>query len=367
MNYSAGERGIAMENRREVWVIDDSRSILSLVDDILQEDGYRVRTFEDPLVAIENFYTHQPNVIVSDIMMPGLDGVSLLEKVGEVDHDLPVILMTSKPATDTAVRAVRHRAFEYLIKPVKEDNLRQSVRRALRYREFQEEQKRSLNDVERMYQHKVASFNIALKDMKNTTFEVLRALSRAAGFRDNETGEHIMRIGLGSHNLAMEMGLPREFCENILYASPMHDIGKIGIRDSVLLKEGPLTDEEFEEMKRHTIIGTEILSESKSGLMGMAREIALNHHEKWDGTGYPSGKRGMDIPLSARIVMLVDTYDALRSVRPYRNGCSHENAIKIITEGDGRVMPGHFDPDLLRVFLALQDEFDRIFTGIASS
>jgi len=351
----------------EIWVIDDSRSILCLVDEILKEDGYKVRTFEDPLIAIEMFYEHQPQVIVSDIMMPGLDGVSFLEKVGEADHDLPVILMTSKPGTDTAIRAVRHRAFEYLIKPVKEKSLKDSVRRAMQYRVLQNEQRESLSAVERIYQRKIASVDMALKDMKNTTFEVLRALSRAAGFRDSETGDHIMRIGLGSHNLATEFGLPREFCENILYASPMHDIGKIGMGDSVLLKDGPLTREEFGEMSKHTTIGAQILSESSSKLMSMAREIALYHHEKWDGTGYPYGRRGVDIPLPARIVALVDTYDALRSDRPYREGSSHEEAIRVMTKGDGRVMPGHFDPDLLKVFLTLQGEFDRIFTGIESS
>ena len=347
--------------KAEVWVVDDSRSVLSLVNEILQDEGHEVRTFSMPIEAVECFYEHQPDVIISDIMMPELDGIGFLEKIVEVDDGLPVILMTSNPGTDSAIMAVRHRAFEYLVKPVDEKGLRGSVRRALQYRDFHAEQKKSLSYVENMYYRKIASVDLALSDMKNTTFDVLRALIMAAGFRDNETGEHIMRIGIASHALAMKLGLPKEFCENIFYASPMHDIGKIGISDAVLLKNGPLNMEEFNEMKEHTKIGARILSEGSSELMNMAREIALNHHEKWDGTGYPSGRRGLDIPLAARIVMLVDTYDALRSNRPYRNGYSHEDAIRIMSVGDGRVMPDQFDPDMLGQFLAIQDEFRNIF------
>jgi putative two-component system response regulator len=156
--------------------------------------------------------------------------------------------------------------------------------------------------------------------------------------------------------------MPADFVETITFASPMHDIGKIGIPDNILLKPGSLTPEEFGIMKSHTTIGEKILSRSSHPYLQMAASVALNHHERWDGTGYLRGLKGEDIPIEGRIVMICDQYDAMRGKRPYKQPLSHQEAFRIITEGDGRTLPGHFDPKVLKVFIEISPECEKIFS-----
>ena len=345
----------------EIWVIDDSRSALTVVMDMLENDGYLVRGFEDPLEAMESLYEQQPHLIITDILMPGIDGVAFLEKVYEVDRELPVIMMTCNPNMDYAVRSIRFRAFDLLVKPIKEGTLSLTVRRALEFRELQEEGRTSLNKIERVYSRKTARLEREIKGLKSTVLEAIQILAAAAEYNGAATGGHIRRIGLFSQLLAREMGMTGDFCENILCASSMHDAGKIGLSWNVLKNESPLSDEELVERKLHTKIGAFILREGKSEMLRMAREIALCHHERWDGTGYPSGMAGEDIPPSARIVMLADRYDSLRTPRPYRKAHAHEEAVKVITQGDGWIMPSHFDPDVLSAFLRVEGEIRDIF------
>lgn len=200
------------------------------------------------------------------------------------------------------------------------------------------------------------------KELEGAYYDTVVRLTRASEYKDPESGAHIIRMGHYAEILAVRLDLGERFARLIHSAAPMHDVGKIGVPDAVLLKEGPLNDVEWEMMKRHPRIGARLLEGSKSPLLEMARQIALTHHERWDGSGYPAGLEGEDIPIAGHIVMLADHYDALRSERPYKESMSHLEACDVFFNGDVRTRPEHFDPKLLTVFREVQDQFEGIFT-----
>jgi putative two-component system response regulator len=201
----------------------------------------------------------------------------------------------------------------------------------------------------------------ALTKIEFLNKEILLRLTTAAEFRDSETGAHISRIGLYSNKIAEALDMPMSFIETISSASLLHDIGKIGIPDDLLLKPGPLTDEETEIMNFHTTIGGSILSNSSHPLIKMAESIAINHHERWNGTGYPKGIKSKAIPIEGSIVNICDQYDALMNERPYKPSLNHRETFRIITEGDGRTMPDHFDPRVLNAFRDVSGVFEEIY------
>jgi CHASE2 domain-containing sensor protein len=208
---------------------------------------------------------------------------------------------------------------------------------------------------------KTRELSDALSMISNMNNEMILRLTAAAESKDAHTGEHISRIGLYANKLSEALGMPPDFSEKIAFASAVHDIGKIGISNAILLKPGELTDEEFSIMQNHTLIGDKILSGSKFPMIQMSATIALFHHERWNGTGYPKRLKGTDIPVEARIIIICDIYDALRSRRPYKRAFDHQKSFMIITEGDSRTMPEYFDPDILHTFIKIAPLFDEIF------
>jgi putative two-component system response regulator len=207
----------------------------------------------------------------------------------------------------------------------------------------------------------------ALSMINTMSNEMIFRLTKAAESKEYGTGEHIMRIGLYAKKLAEFLKMPDDFIELITFASPMHDLGKIGIPDRILLKNDALTDEEFKIMKEHTIIGHQILAQSSYPKIQISASIALTHHERWDGTGYPGGLREKEIPIEARIVMICDVYDAMRSGRPYKPPFDHKKSFRMITEGNVRTQPEHFDPEILKAFIELAPIFENIYEMYQSS
>lgn len=224
-----------------------------------------------------------------------------------------------------------------------------------------EELEKYRNSLELLVEQRTGELKTAVKKIKDLGDEVLMKLIKASEYKDSDTGAHITRMGLYAKRLSESLGYSKEFIDSIRFAAPLHDIGKIGIAEDILLKKGRLTNEEFEAMKEHTTIGAEILAGSSNPKIWMAESIAMWHHERFDGGGYPDGLRGSSIPVEARIVNLCDQYDALRMKRPYKEAFSHEKAFNIITNGDGRTLPGHFDPEVLKAFVLVAGDFAKIF------
>lgn len=205
------------------------------------------------------------------------------------------------------------------------------------------------------------------QELEQSYADTLVRLALASKYKDEETGAHIQRLSHYSKTIALYIGLPTEEADRLYAAAPMHDVGKVGVPDSILLKNGPLDQSEWEIIKQHPIFGASLLEGSPSLLLEMARKIALTHHERWDGSGYPQGLRGEEIPLAGRIVMFVDTYDALRSRRPYKSAYSHNKTCDIILQGNDRTRPSHFDPRLLEAFQDIHLEFESIFSRITET
>jgi putative two-component system response regulator len=281
--------------------------------------------------------------------MPEVSGLQLLEKMHSLHPEKPVILMTANAELETAVEAINKGAFDFITKPFIPEHFINTLRKAVEHCRFSEREKSYKKELEYTLQQKTDDLSSALIKMDNMNRDVVARFTKMAEYRDTDTGNHIARIGLYS---------------NKTFASSMHDIGKIGIPDSILLKPGRLTPEESAIMKTHPVMGKEILEGSPHYTIQMAELIAWCHHERWDGTGYPRGLQGYEIPVEGMIVMLVDQYDALRSKRPYKSSLSHEETFRIIVEGNGRTRPEHFNPDVIRAFIKIAPAFNEIFNGL---
>jgi putative two-component system response regulator len=353
-----GGEGETRDRKPLILVIDDEEVARQTYRDGLVSLGYRVieaRTGEEGIGrAIED----QPDLILMDLAMPGMDGIEATRELKrrEETRRIPVIMITAHSGVTERLQALTAGADEFLPKPVYMSELRVRVRNVLRVKEYEEYLRRQNEILEEKVRERTAELRRAYEDLKEAELEVIRRLSRAAEFRDDETGRHILRISYVVHLLARGLGLPGETCEMLLYTSPMHDVGKIGIPDAILLKPGKLDPEEWEIMKKHTIIGARILKGPRP-LDQMAEQIALSHHEKWNGKGYPEGLKGEEIPMCGRLVAIADVYDALVSRRVYKPPMPEADALKIIREESGQ----HFDPVVVECFFNHTDEIREIY------
>ncbi|KJU85763.1 response regulator receiver modulated metal dependent phosphohydrolase [Candidatus Magnetobacterium bavaricum] len=301
------------------------------------------------------------DIVISDIRMPHVNGIEMVRGIKKLNKHQKVIVISAHDEANYLMELINLGVNSFLLKPLDVQQLLEVLSEMVDYLWFS----RLEQTYKKMLENTVDKKTVELKEtkiaIKNLTDELLQRLISAAEHKDSDTGEHIARMGLYSKRLARELGVSQEFIEAIGFASPLHDIGKIGIPDNVLLKQGGLTAEEFEIIKTHSMIGASILSGSSHGNIQMAESIALCHHERWDGSGYPAGLRGESIPLEARIVIICDQYDALVMKRPYKPPFEHKKAVEIITKGDGRTLPTHFDPDVLAAFSKIAADFNTIY------
>lgn len=330
-----------------ILIVDDDRANVELVEHILRPEGYgNLVGTTDPLAALDLCVRTPPDLLLLDLLMPGMDGFQLLERlrsdIPEFEY-LPVLVLTSDDGREAKARALSGGAKDFLTKPLSAFELRLRVRNLLHTRFLQ----LALRDQNGRLEERVQERTRELQEAQN---EILERLALAAEYHDDETGRHTRRVGQGSARLAKALGWPPDRVELIRRAAPLHDVGKIAIDHSLLLKGGRLSTAEFERIKTHVAVGHAIISGSRFPLLQMAAEIALYHHENWDGTGYQFGLQGEAIPLPARIVAVVDVFDSLTHRRPYKEAWSRERALAEIEREAGK----KFDPEVVREFLRLQ-------------
>ena len=328
------------QTKTNILVVDDEPSICHLVSRLLEKQGYACATCESAMEAVKRIASVPYELVISDIMMPGMTGIDLLARIKKSHPDIAFIMLTAIDDHETAVRALDLGAFGYVIKPFEANELIINVVNSLRRRELEMERNRYEDRLEGEVRERTA-------EIRATQEQITLRLVTASGYRDEETGAHIRRMGEYAAILAQGMGLKGEAVEEIRLAAPMHDIGKIGVADAILKKPGKLSEEEFKQIKEHTTIGARILEGSPIALLNLARDIALYHHEKWNGSGYQQGLREEEIPFCARIVAICDVYDALVNDRVYRPALPEDKALAIMKEGRST----HFDPHILDIFL----------------
>lgn len=325
-----------------ILIVDDHPVNVALLEQILEEEGYRhieTTTRSDAVVGL--YAARRYDLVLLDLRMPPPDGITILHQLAELRADdyLPVLVLTAQTDTRTRQRALAAGAQDFLCKPFERWEVLLRIHNMLRARWYYNRHRDRAEDME-------AEVRRRTRQVWDTQLAITRALGRAGEYRDEETGQHVARMSRYAQRLALAAGLGEGQAELLLNAAPMHDVGKIGVPDQILRKPGPLSAAERRIMERHTVIGAEILGDHNSDLMRQSADIALAHHEKWDGSGYPRGLAGGDIPLSARIVAVCDVFDALCSERPHKRKWAFSESLEYIQGQSG----SHFDPKLIHAF-----------------
>jgi len=352
----------------DILIVDDTLANIQVLSGMLKQQGYKVRPVLDGKTALKAAETNAPDLILLDITMPDMDGYEVCTRLKEnpkLNH-IPVIFISALTEPLDKVRAFTVGGVDYITKPFQLEEVRVRVENHLRLANLQHQ----IENYNHFLEEKVIE---QVREISDSQMATILALAKLAEYRDEDTGRHIERIQYFCRLLVTCLAenpkhkklLTPLYVDNISHASPLHDIGKVGIPDYILLKPGKLTPDEFEIMKTHTVIGFDLLQTvknryTKNSFINLGIEISRSHHEKWDGSGYPDGLKGTDIPMSARILAVADVYDALRSKRPYKTGFDHATSMKIILEGRGI----HFDPEVVDAFSDRQDEFMRIYAEL---
>lgn len=332
-----------------ILVVDDEEAIREVLSTLLEAQGYACKVVRNGSAALREFESNGHDLVLSDIIMPEMDGLHLLEQVRARTQDVPVIMVTAMHDISTALEAIRRGAYDYILKPFEKDQLYLSVRRALEHRRLVLENRNYQRNLETLVAERTAQLSRALGELEQSYDYTLEALGGALDLKDAETEGHCQRVTAFTVAIAKEMGVDAHALRQIARGAFLHDIGKMGIPDHVLRKPGPLTEEERAVMRRHSEIGHAVLV--KIPFLREPAEIVLAHQERYDGTGYPRGLKGEEIPLGARIFAVADTLDAMISDRPYRPALPLRAAKEEIRTHAGT----QFDPKVVDVFLHMPD------------
>lgn len=342
--------------QEKILIADDDPGIQELLHVICESIGLTTKAVFDGEHVMEVVAEWEPDLILMDAMMPGKDGFTVTAELKQRPEfkRIPIIMLTGLKSQDDRLKGIKAGAADFLSKPIHSKELALRVQNQLKIKEYAEFLLHHNEILEEQVKQRTAL-------VQESYLDAIYRLGVVSEYKDEDTGAHISRISYYAREIAAAMGLDSDFRETLFHAASMHDIGKVGIPDRIMLKEGPLDSDEWVIMRSHTTLGAKILARSNSPYLAMGEKIALSHHERWDGTGYPEGISGEAIPLEARITGIVDQYDALRSRRAYKPPFSHEEAVRIIIDGDGRTRPEHFDPRVLDTFKRIQSRFDEIF------
>ena len=343
----------------KILIVDDQKLHALFLQKVLDKEGYRnIACENDPLKAVAKFKEFDPDLVVLDLVMPQMDGFQVMARLNDFRKDsyMPILAISPDADSEIRLRALQSGATDILIHPYEVIEAMFRIRNMIEMR---------ILHLQLQNQNKVLELRVQerTKELRENQLDIIRRLAQAAEFRDTDTGVHIIRMSQYCAKLAEALGMSDAECELILNASPLHDIGKIGISDSILKKPGKLTAEEYDIMKTHTTIGAKLLSGSTSPMMKLAQKIALTHHEKWDGSGYPHQIKGDQIPFTGQICSVCDVFDALTSHRPYKEAWTVEQAVAEMIKGKG----SHFNPALIDRFVAILPEIEVIKTKYADS